>query len=66
MGAEWYERKTVVNTVSNTVARVLGKDETNRFLNLSLYQGMPQKRGFTSIVSGEEFGFFCGLVVWTG
>lgn len=29
---------------------MLGKDETVRFLNLALYQGMPIKKGFTTIV----------------
>lgn len=42
---------TVVNTVTNKVARLLGKDETARFLNLSLYQGIPIKKGITTIVS---------------
>jgi peptidylprolyl isomerase domain and WD repeat-containing protein 1 len=40
----------VVNTVTNKVARMLGKDETVRFLNLSLYQGVPIKQGITTIV----------------
>jgi peptidylprolyl isomerase domain and WD repeat-containing protein 1 len=43
---------TVVNTVTNKVARVLGKDETNRFLDLSMYQGVPLKKGFKTIVRG--------------
>ncbi|KAL1921120.1 uncharacterized protein VTP21DRAFT_10836 [Calcarisporiella thermophila] len=34
----------VVNIHSNRVARLLGKDETHRFLNLSLYQGQPRKK----------------------
>lgn len=42
---------TVVNTVTNRVARLLGKDETGRWLNLSLYQGAPAKKGFTTVVS---------------
>lgn len=41
----------VVNTVTNKVVRMLGKDETIRFLNLALYQGLPIKAGFTTIVS---------------
>lgn len=41
----------VVNTVTNKVVRMLGKDETIRFLNLALYQGLPIKKGFTTIVS---------------
>lgn len=41
---------TVVNTVTNKVARFLGKDETARFLNLALYQGAPIKQGITTLV----------------
>ncbi|KAF8583128.1 peptidyl-prolyl cis-trans isomerase [Ramaria rubella] len=36
----------VVNTYTNRVVRLLGKDETGRWLNLSLYQGAPAKLGF--------------------
>ncbi|TIB12854.1 hypothetical protein E3P93_02169 [Wallemia ichthyophaga] len=36
----------VVNIVTNKVARVLGKDDSIRFLNVSLYQGAPTKKGF--------------------
>jgi peptidylprolyl isomerase domain and WD repeat-containing protein 1 len=39
----------VINTVTNKVVRVLGKEETLRFLNLSLYQGAPAKKGFTTL-----------------
>lgn len=39
----------VVNAVTNKVARVLGKDETLRFLNIALYQGAPAKKGVTTI-----------------
>lgn len=39
----------VVNTVTNKVARVLGKDETLRFLNIALYQGAPAKKGVTTV-----------------
>ncbi|BGP11452.1 Peptidyl-prolyl cis-trans isomerase cyp15 [Rhodotorula toruloides] len=39
----------VVNTVTNKVARILGKDETVRFNNLALYQGMPTKQGVKTI-----------------
>ncbi|KAG8970277.1 hypothetical protein FRC05_000651 [Tulasnella sp. 425] len=39
----------VVNVVTNRVARLLGKDETGRWLNLSLYQGAPAKKGFSTI-----------------
>ncbi|KAK7469279.1 Peptidyl-prolyl cis-trans isomerase cyp15 [Stygiomarasmius scandens] len=39
----------VVNTVTNRVARLLGKDEAVRFLNLSIYQGAPSKRAVTTM-----------------
>ncbi|KAI0059530.1 hypothetical protein BV25DRAFT_1828764 [Artomyces pyxidatus] len=39
----------VVNTYTNRVVRLLGKDETVRWMNLSLYQGAPAKRGFTTV-----------------
>ncbi|KAF5369325.1 hypothetical protein D9758_002745 [Tetrapyrgos nigripes] len=39
----------VVNTVTNRVARLLGKDEVVRFLNLSIYQGAPAKRSLTTM-----------------
>ncbi|EPQ27828.1 uncharacterized protein PFL1_04573 [Pseudozyma flocculosa PF-1] len=39
----------IVNTVTNKVSRLLGKDETMRFLNVSLYQGAPSKKVVTSI-----------------
>lgn len=35
-----------MNIVTNKVARVLGKDDSIRFLNVSLYQGAPTKKGF--------------------
>ncbi|EJC97808.1 peptidyl-prolyl cis-trans isomerase [Fomitiporia mediterranea MF3/22] len=38
----------VVNTVTNKVVRLLGKDETVRWMNLSLYQGAPAKKGRTT------------------
>lgn len=41
----------VVNVVSNKVVRLLGKDETARWMNLALYQGAPAKKGFSTIVS---------------
>lgn len=40
----------VVNTVTNRVVRLLGKDENCRWLNLSLYQGAPAKTGFKTAV----------------
>ncbi|KZP01316.1 peptidyl-prolyl cis-trans isomerase [Calocera viscosa TUFC12733] len=39
----------VVNVVTNRVVRLLGKDETARWLNLSIYQGAPQKKGFVTV-----------------
>jgi len=39
----------VVNTVTNRVVRLLGKDETVRWMNLSLYQGAPAKQGITTV-----------------
>lgn len=39
----------MVNLKSNKVSRLLGKDETVRFLNLSLYQGVPDQKNPTSI-----------------
>ncbi|EIN12739.1 peptidyl-prolyl cis-trans isomerase [Punctularia strigosozonata HHB-11173 SS5] len=38
----------VVNTVTNRVVRLLGKDETVRWMNLALYQGAPAKKGLTT------------------
>ncbi|KAJ3791249.1 peptidyl-prolyl cis-trans isomerase [Lentinula aff. detonsa] len=38
----------VVNTVTNRVSRLLGKDEAVRFLNMSLYQGGSSKRAMTT------------------
>lgn len=40
----------VVNITTNKVAKILGKDDPNRWLNLSLYQGSPAKKGFTTAV----------------
>lgn len=40
----------VLNVVTNRVVRLLGKDEVVRFLNLSLYQGAPAKKSFTTMV----------------
>ncbi|KAJ7644158.1 hypothetical protein FB45DRAFT_289732 [Roridomyces roridus] len=39
----------VVNTVTNRVVRLLGKDEVVRWLNISLYQGAPAKKGVTTM-----------------
>ncbi|PWZ00398.1 hypothetical protein BCV70DRAFT_94770 [Testicularia cyperi] len=39
----------VVNIVSNRCVRLLGKDESVRFLNLALYQGAPDKKKVSSL-----------------
>ncbi|KAK2069650.1 hypothetical protein P8C59_004207 [Phyllachora maydis] len=39
----------VLNTFSNKVVKVYGKDENLRALNLALYQGQPQKKGVTTV-----------------
>ncbi|KIY91298.1 peptidylprolyl isomerase domain and WD repeat-containing protein 1 [Monoraphidium neglectum] len=45
----------VVNLVSNAVSRVLGKVENSeRFLRLALYQGVPKKAGLGA--SGSDAG----------
>jgi peptidylprolyl isomerase domain and WD repeat-containing protein 1 len=41
--------QAVINTVTNKVVRVIGKDESLRFLNLALYQGAPAKKGVTTL-----------------
>ncbi|KZT09132.1 peptidyl-prolyl cis-trans isomerase [Laetiporus sulphureus 93-53] len=44
----------VVNTVTNRVVRLLGKDETVRFMNLTLYQGAPAKKGLTTAAAAAS------------
>ncbi|XDG10515.1 hypothetical protein ABKA04_010130 [Annulohypoxylon sp. FPYF3050] len=39
----------VLNTFTNQVVKVYGKDEHLRPLNLALYQGQPQKKGVTTV-----------------
>lgn len=39
----------VINTYTNRVIKVYGKDENFRTLNLAMYQGAPQKKGVTTI-----------------
>ncbi|KAI9677270.1 MAG: hypothetical protein M1829_002612 [Trizodia sp. TS-e1964] len=39
----------VINTLTNRVVRVFGKEENIRAINLSLYQGQPQKKGVVTI-----------------
>lgn len=44
-------RILVVNIVTNRVARLLGKDETIRWMNLAIYQGQPAKKSLNTVVS---------------
>lgn len=39
----------VLNTYTNQVVKVFGKDESFRALNLAIYQGAPQKKGVTTV-----------------
>ncbi|KAI9772305.1 MAG: hypothetical protein M1840_001054 [Geoglossum simile] len=39
----------VINTLTNRVVKVFGKDENIRALNLCLYQGQPQKKGVVTV-----------------
>lgn len=39
----------VINTVTNKVARVYGKDESFRALHLTMYQGAPDKKGIVTV-----------------
>ena len=41
----------VVNTVTNKVSRLLGKDETVRWMNMAIYQGQPSKKSLNTVVS---------------
>lgn len=38
-----------INTYTNRVVRVYGKDEPFRSLNLAIYQGQPQKKGVVTV-----------------
>ncbi|GAD99995.1 peptidyl-prolyl cis-trans isomerase, putative [Paecilomyces variotii No. 5] len=38
-----------INTFTNRVVRVYGKDEPFRALNLAMYQGQPQKKGLVTV-----------------
>ncbi|KAI0789736.1 peptidyl-prolyl cis-trans isomerase [Abortiporus biennis] len=44
----------VVNTVTNRVVRLMGKDETVRWMNLTLYQGSPAKKGLTTAAAAAS------------
>ncbi|KAI5862731.1 hypothetical protein GGS23DRAFT_90475 [Durotheca rogersii] len=39
----------VLNTLTNRVVKVYGKDEHVRPVNLAMYQGQPQKKGVTTV-----------------
>jgi peptidylprolyl isomerase domain and WD repeat-containing protein 1 len=39
----------VINTLTNRVVKVFGRDENIRALNLCLYQGQPQKKGVVTV-----------------
>lgn len=39
----------VINTYTNRVVKVYGKDENFRALHLAMYQGQPQKKGITTV-----------------
>ncbi|KAI5919230.1 hypothetical protein F4810DRAFT_703717 [Camillea tinctor] len=39
----------VLNTLTNRVVKVYGKDEHIRLVHLALYQGQPQKKGVTTV-----------------
>jgi len=41
----------VVNTFTNKVSRLLGKDETVRWMNIAIYQGRPSKKSINTVVS---------------
>ncbi|RDA91757.1 hypothetical protein CP533_4784, partial [Ophiocordyceps camponoti-saundersi (nom. inval.)] len=44
----------LLNTYTNQVLKVYGKDENIRAVNLALYQGQPQKKGVVSIEMGAS------------
>ncbi|GJE98402.1 peptidyl-prolyl cis-trans isomerase [Phanerochaete sordida] len=44
----------VVNTVTNRVVRLMGKDETVRWMHLTLYQGAPAKKGLTTAAAAAS------------
>ncbi|CAI6051420.1 unnamed protein product [Clonostachys chloroleuca] len=44
----------VLNVFTNQVVKVYGKDENLRAVNLSIYQGQPQKKGVTTVEMGAS------------
>jgi len=53
----------VVNTYTNRVVSLLGKDEVVRFLNLTIYQGAPSKKTITTMVCIPEPSILMQLIV---
>ncbi|KAF5528704.1 Peptidyl-prolyl cis-trans isomerase cyp15 [Colletotrichum aenigma] len=44
----------VLNTYTNQVVKVYGKEENFRAVNLAIYQGQPQKKGITTVEMGAS------------
>lgn len=44
----------VLNTYTNQVVKVYGKDENFRAVSLAIYQGQPQKKGVTTVEMGAS------------
>jgi len=44
----------VLNTYTNQVVKVYGKDENFRAVNIAIYQGQPQKKGITTVEMGAS------------
>ncbi len=44
----------VLNTYTNQVVKVYGKEENLRAVNLAIYQGQPQKKGVTTVEMGAS------------
>ncbi|KAL2209851.1 hypothetical protein CC79DRAFT_462740 [Sarocladium strictum] len=44
----------VLNILTNQVVKTYGKDESFRAVNLGVYQGQPQKKGFTTVEMGAS------------
>ncbi|KAF6844392.1 hypothetical protein CMUS01_01166 [Colletotrichum musicola] len=44
----------VLNTYTNQIVKVYGRDENFRAVNLAIYQGQPQKKGITTVEMGAS------------
>ena len=44
----------VLNTFTNQIVKMYGKDENFRAVNLAIYQGQPQKKGITTVEMGAS------------